>query len=219
LKKAFTLLELVFVIAVVGILAAIIIPNTSTNPLREAAIQLVSHIRYTQHLAMVDDKFDLNNAKWFQGRWQIKFSKTGGSDDKWAYAIFSDAGAYNGWPNVNETAVNPLDSGKKLTGGYSAGSIAYNDADASNKLNLGHSYGVESIDMIGGCNITNDSLKRIAFDHQGRPIAGALHYIGMTSAYKDIKLIQSTCKIVLKNFDGNVTIAVEPETGYAHILD
>ena len=58
MKKAFTMLELVFVIVVAGIIAAVVIPNTKTNPAQEAAIQLLSHIRYTQHLAMVDDKYD-----------------------------------------------------------------------------------------------------------------------------------------------------------------
>ena len=76
MKKAFTLLELVFVIVVVGILAAVIIPSTRTNPVREAAIDLVSKIRYTQHLAMVDDKFDVGDPAWMQNRWQIVFNGT-----------------------------------------------------------------------------------------------------------------------------------------------
>ena len=58
MKKAFTMLELVFVLVVIGILAAVMIPNMQSTALREAAIQVVSHIRYTQHLAMIDDKFD-----------------------------------------------------------------------------------------------------------------------------------------------------------------
>ena len=47
--NAFTLIELVFVIVVVGVLAAAIIPRIQTNPVKEAAIQLLSHIRNTQH--------------------------------------------------------------------------------------------------------------------------------------------------------------------------
>ena len=74
MKKAFTLLELVFVIVVIGILAVVIIPNTRTNPAQEAAVQLVSHIRYTQHLAMVDDKFNSANTTWYRNLWQIVFN-------------------------------------------------------------------------------------------------------------------------------------------------
>ena len=73
MKKAFTLLELVFVIVLIGILAATIIPNTKTNPAAEAAIQLQSHIRYAQHLAMMDDKFG-SSTSWYKNLWQIAFT-------------------------------------------------------------------------------------------------------------------------------------------------
>lgn len=72
MKKAFTLLELVFAIVVIGILAATIIPSTNTNSSAEAATQLASHIRYTQHLAMMDDKYRASST-WFRDRWQIRF--------------------------------------------------------------------------------------------------------------------------------------------------
>lgn len=68
MRKAFTMIELVFVIVVIGILAAVIIPNTRTNPLQEAAIQLLSHIKYTQHLAMTDDTYDENDPNWYKKR-------------------------------------------------------------------------------------------------------------------------------------------------------
>lgn len=74
MKKAFTMLELVFVIVVIGILAAAIIPNTKTNSTSEAAIKLESQIRYVQHLALIDDKFDATNSSWYKNLWQIAFN-------------------------------------------------------------------------------------------------------------------------------------------------
>lgn len=71
MKKAFTLLEMVFIIVVIGILAAVILPSIKTNPVTEAAINLLSQIRYTQHLAIVNDKFDASNSTWYRNRWQI----------------------------------------------------------------------------------------------------------------------------------------------------
>lgn len=228
MKKAFTMIELVFVIMVIGILSAVIIPRIQTNPLQEAATQLVSDIRYTQHLAMSDDKYSVNNPVWYKERWQMKFSKVGGSDHQWAYAIFSDKDnghGYDGNPNANETAINPLDHAKKLTGGYS-GTIEYDDPDASNKLNLGNSYGVKDIDMLGGCAISVDGRKRVYFDFLGR-----LMYENpknLDTLFKDgnvNRLVASTCRIELCSVadcvsaseSEKVTILIEPETGYAHI--
>ena len=69
MKKAFTMIELVFVIVVIGILAAVIVPSTRTNPTQEAAVELQSHIRYTQHLALTDDKYGTGD--WYKNRWQV----------------------------------------------------------------------------------------------------------------------------------------------------
>ena len=73
MKKAFTLIELVFVIVVVGILAAVIIPRTESNPVAEASIDLLSKVRYAQHLSIVNDKYG-TDATWYKNRWQIVFS-------------------------------------------------------------------------------------------------------------------------------------------------
>jgi len=73
MKKAFTMLELIMVIVIIGILAAVIIPRTASNDTAEAAVKLISDIRYTQHLAMVDDKYG-QNANWYRDLWQINFN-------------------------------------------------------------------------------------------------------------------------------------------------
>lgn len=99
MKKAFTMLELVFVIVVIGILAAVVIPRIGSDKVSEAAIQLVSHVRYAQHLALVDDKFDAGNNEWYKNRWQIKF-------DGNSYSIISD--------NNNTSAKDPMDSSRNI---------------------------------------------------------------------------------------------------------
>jgi prepilin-type N-terminal cleavage/methylation domain-containing protein len=74
MKKAFTMIELVFVIVVIGILAAVIIPRTDTNPAQEAAIDILSKIRYTQHLAIVNDTYNATDLIWFRNLWAIQFN-------------------------------------------------------------------------------------------------------------------------------------------------
>ena len=212
MKKAFTMIELVFVIVVIGILAAVIIPNTRTNPLYEAATQLVSHIRYTQHLAMVDDKFDSNaSSEWYKKRWQIIFGTSNYTNGTPAYTIFSDT-SKDGEPNPDEIAVNPLDNSKLLSGGYS-GTLYTSDSRATKKMNL-NSYGITAYDLEGGC-----SGARVSFDHLGRPIKGDLSSMSGPYFAGTQRLITQTCNIILSSSEGNVTIAVQPETGYACILN
>ncbi|MCX6061596.1 MAG: prepilin-type N-terminal cleavage/methylation domain-containing protein [Campylobacterales bacterium] len=99
-RSAFTMLELIFVIIVIGILAVFAMPNFNRHPLQEAAEQVASHIRYTQHLAMVDDKFDPSNANWWQRKWQLTIAGT-------SYNVYSDINE-NGGFDAGEAAVDPL---------------------------------------------------------------------------------------------------------------
>jgi prepilin-type N-terminal cleavage/methylation domain-containing protein len=217
MKKAFTMIELVFVIVVMGILAATILPSTRTNPLEEAAVQLLSHIRYTQHLAMVDDVFDADDSIWYKKRWQLVFSNAVNPNSTVAYTIFSDtatgvATSVAGDADISEVAINPQNRTKRLTGGY-ASAISSTHAQVTKKLNLQLSYGIDRVDFDDGCN----GGLRLFFDNNGRPMKGDQD--SMTGAYSagTQRLITSACTIVLFSADNNISITVQPETGYANI--
>ena len=225
MKKAFTMIELVFVIVVMGILAAAIIPSTKTNPLQEAAIQVLSHIRYTQHLAMVDDRYDSSNldstlvTKWYKERWQIIFSANSNSGGEMAYTIFSDtAGDSTGNPNQSEIAINPSNPNQIMTGGFTGDVNLDIDNPAfagMERLNIGKKYDIENIVFSNSCNGGNGSSKRLAFDHLGRPLQGDIS--SNTEAYENVNLIRNDCIITISTSSESLTITVEPETGYAKI--
>jgi len=190
-KKAFTMIELVFVIVVIGVLAAIVIPNTKTNPLQEAAIQVLTHIRYTQHLAMSDDTYDANNVDWYKERWQIVFHNTVAPDSDVAYTIFSDtANGSTGDADLSEIAINPQDNSKLLSGGYGA-AIPSTNSQMSKKLNLEKSYGVTSVSFGAACHAYGGT--RLSFDNLGRPFQGKQS--SMTGPYSAStqRLITSNC--------------------------
>ncbi|SFV74703.1 Putative periplasmic ATP /GTP-binding protein [hydrothermal vent metagenome] len=222
MKKAFTLMELIFVLIVIGILAVLIIPKTKTNPLQEAAIQLASHLRYTQHLAMIDDKYTTSDDKWYKMRWILVFSSskyTGGSD-VWAYTIFSDtAGNHTGDAQQSEIAKNPLNQEQLMTGGYGK-EKAINFTDDGFKgmkeLNIGTKYGIigdNGVKLKGGCRYS-----RIGFDYLGRPMYGS--HKDSVKPYDDYhqQLIKTDCKIILTDQENNsVTLIIKPETGYISI--
>ncbi|WP_304546479.1 prepilin-type N-terminal cleavage/methylation domain-containing protein [Sulfurimonas microaerophilic] len=223
MKKAFTMMELIFVIIVMGILAAIVTPRVERDLVREAAIQLVSHIRYTQHLALVDDKYNLNTSdpddRWWRGRWQLKFknsnTETNGEE---SYTIFSDSYAistYSGNANSkNEIATNPQDKSKKLTGGDSA--VHYDNKEATRSMNLGMTYGITNVGL--GSNCTDNNSKGLAFDHLGRPLKGG--YSSFSSPYpSSSNLITSDCNITLTGASGSIIVTITPETGYTYIAN
>ena len=65
------MMELIFVIIVIGILSAVFIPRFGQNKLSQAANQLISNIRYTQHLALMDDEYNASNPNWYYNRWTM----------------------------------------------------------------------------------------------------------------------------------------------------
>ena len=191
--KAFTMIELVFIIVVVGILAAVAIPRVERNGLIEAADQLSSHIRYTQQLAMNDNEFNATDPNWHRKGWRIEFDGT-------RYFVYSDIDA-SGTPQANEYAVDPMNPVKLLTSS-GAGTDATNQ---NKKLNLASTYSITNIALEGegGC----DGENHIMFDFKGRPMADNANLYG--------GLYTATCTITLTNAAGETAVIfVQPETGY-----
>jgi len=230
MKKAFTLLELVFVIIVIAIITAIAIPDSRDTKLREAAVQLLSHIKYTQHLALVDDKYDASDANWYKNRWQLFFSRGADTNNLWSYTIFSDfLGGSTGSPDPAEVAINPQFQGKRLTGGANGATmIHFGDADATAELNIGTEYGILGINLPADCRI--GTSQKIAFDHLGRPIRGSLSGATFNAPYPNTatnRLIINPCTISLCTVLNCVApapdeveyITIQPETGFACISD
>lgn len=198
-------MEMIFVIVVIGILAAIVAPKGGQDKLQEAATQVLSHIRYTQHLAMIDDKFDPNGSAWFKKKWQIRFRRNSGSS---GYVIFSDSNA-QGNVDGGEEAIDPLS--KQRMNGFKD----WQDGDLTLKYGI---YGNDS-GIVQSCFEADGSLVTsnrgvFAFDYLGRP------YRGLSNATNPAQyLLTADCNLTLTSAEGSVTIKVHPETGYACILD
>ncbi|QLI05818.1 putative type II secretion system protein [Candidatus Campylobacter infans] len=103
MKKAFTLLELIFVVVIAGILAFVLIPKSSDTKLLESANQLISHIRYAQQLALNNDQFDPNDKNWYKKMWRIEFENNG------TYKVWRGNEAQS-----NKIAPDPANPGQKL---------------------------------------------------------------------------------------------------------
>lgn len=229
MTRAFTLIELVFVIVIIGILSTFVELSPNSSNLRDAANQVVRDIKYTQHLAMMDNKFDPSKPEWYKGRWQIIFGKSKTrnkhTDDEYTYSVFADKylrRRYSGNPDLSELAINPLNPNQYMSGGFS-GILHYEDERAMPSLQIGKKYGIRDIKFSRACSGGNGRAKRLAFDHLGRPLVNNISH--QTAPYQQNYLLQQQCVIKLcldrpcKNDQKSyIEIAVEPETGYSHVL-
>ena len=225
-KRAFTMIELVFVIVVVGILAAIMIPKLNRNASREAANQILTHIRYTQHLAMQDDKYENfvsdNPVRWFRMRWGITFNKTSLQEcsidepgvNSWKYSVFFDKSLSGNINSENEVANDIYKSGKLLSGGWRG--ISPEVCKKINKeLNIEKRFGVTLVEFKDGCS----GMQTINFDEMGRPMRVASTTSGGAKRPYD-RLLKKDCKITITDKRGNqTTIIIEKESGFTSIKE
>lgn len=231
MKKAFTLVELIFVVVVIGILAFALWPTKQPTQALEAARQIVAHIRYTQHLALNDDKFATHTyidkdgvansiAKdWYKRLWRITFSDTKkvedctSDSDGWRYAVYqniskdlSDKGQPNG---TIEAARNPAQAGKVLSACYSGLST-----NTSDELNLSQTYKIENIDFSNFAE--GGKIQGIIFDELGRAYPRGEWTTPYDNSRKFSQDNGSFGRITLSAKDGSVAkILVFAETGYA----
>ena len=217
MKKAFTMLELVVVIVVIGIIAAAALPRINDDHIAEAADQVMSHIRYTQHLAMQDSKFDPTDANWFKKRWSITFTRASfcGGKSEWRYSVYYDKSATGNLNSADEVARDPLDPSKFMSSGW-AGISEANCANASSKYSLAKKFGIINVSLGGVCG--NNNLQTISFDEFGRPMQG-VSTTGSSATRGYDRLIHDgqTCQVILSTAKRQATITIAPETGFLQV--
>ncbi|NOR57887.1 MAG: type II/IV secretion system protein [Sulfurimonas sp.] len=202
-KLAFTMIELVFVIVVIGIITAVMLPRIDRDNVYEAAQQVISHIKYTQHLAMIDNKFDDTDSLWYKELWQIRFQDCGAGNTLHAYSVFSDEN-HLGSINTSEAALDPL-SRKRIDATNCVASV-----NQDPNVVLSNKYDIDTITLAGGCFIKTGftTNKSIAFDNLGRP------HMDLSNS---VNTATTACTINLASNGENATITIEPETGYTYL--
>jgi len=223
MNKAFTMLELIFVIIIVGIVSAMSYSSFQRDELAEAAHQVLEHIRYTQHLALTEKKFTPRdtdytaissgtnhgnrNVSW----WQIRFFQSGAQV---YYSIYSDRDREGNVDTAShqEPAIDPLTKSNMMYDIATTSSTRKND-----DFLLSTKYNISSIIAGGGCSPAsgNPTKVELHFDELGRPYRGAEIPTSWLYRYK----ITLDCTITMTHAgDGRAaTITVKPESGYAFI--
>ncbi len=206
-RLAFSMIELVMVIVVIGILASVAIPNMDKD-IRQGAIDTVlSDVRLAQQNALSDDKHDVNNTKWQRAYWHFAYY-TCGNDV--VYRVASDVD-FDGTITNSESALNSKDN-KYLF----ADCNDLDDKDNSPKVNLTREHGISSVTTTGACQDSHI----LAFDNLGR-----LHS-DITSELPDYAHLvtkdSDKCQMRFSFQDDNLkpfTLEVTPIVGHIKIVE
>jgi len=213
-KSAFTMIELVFVIIVLGILASVAMDRTDRDLKQEAAETILSHIRLAQQLALSDNKHRSdNNPKWQTSYWRFEYQKCN-NVDRYIYRVGSDMDL-SGGINKIESAIDPT-NGKYIWANGNCNSFDDLASDESPDVYLYGRFGVEHIShstIAGSCTSQN-----IGFDYLGRPHIGLKDYKTSNSSNFQ-KLMTKDCILTFTMSDGDsFQIKIEAETGHSFIV-
>ncbi len=211
-SSAFTLIELLVVIIIIGIIVSTISFNFAPDKLRLATDQIIKDIRFTQSLALKDDKYqpfpayngtdpslkamEYNRSKyWFKQWWQIKFGTDG---DDVIYMVFSDQPAGGDTNNFDEKIIqssHTYELAKDYNGKYMYGGDTYlSSSEKPNEdYNLSRS-GIKEVRLISQYGIDYNGSIHILFDNEGNVFLNE----GKKGDLGDINPLQAERKILTK---------------------
>ena len=214
-RPAFTMIELVMVIVVLGILAALAMPRMERDLRQEAADNILSAIQYTQHMALMDNVNGVHHAtkpnEWQKKYWRFGISACSGAT-KVFYYVGSDKDMGGGIGNT-EAAID-LANGKIMIGSTTATCDDGVNNNASPKIFLTKKYGIEN-NVTFSC--TNNQY--LGFDNLGRP------HVDFGPADLDVAWnapVTNDCNLTFSFEDASISsviITVEKETGRAFIAN
>jgi len=206
------MIELVFVIVVLGILASLAMGRMDRDLEQEAKETILSHIRLAQQLALNDNKHRSDNdPRWQNAYWQFVLRPCG---DDWSYRVGSDTSLKGGGSGLGKTesAINPIDG--KYLWAKNCTDLANNESPS---VLLTKKFGIDSINFTPSCG-----NKIIAFDYLGRPHFDTNY--NSTPNFRNI--LVEDCNLTFTMFtdqdndgeDDKFTITIEKETGHAFIV-
>lgn len=223
MKKAFTLIEVIFIIVVVGILSTIAISRFNSKDLLRGAEMVARDIEYVKHLAVIDDNRVPNDMLQTHNNnnnfWAITFIGIGG-DPK--MSIFKYTNPSVNYGTVQTAVVDYLDKEKFLTltvrNGKDDNIIDGSVIKTSPRVWLKKTYSINKIDT-SDCNAEDytgrHSINTLFFNEEGIP------YIANSSGgtFWYFQKLKEICTLKIKAGSDTKCIDIYPETGYVKVKE
>jgi len=196
------MIELVFVIVVIGILASAFIPQLSRDLRQEAKDTILSALYQTKQLALNDSKHNSNDPQWQKSYWKWRYTLCKKGDI--FYIVTSNIDNRTNADRV-ESAIDPSNHKYIYQSNYICRKDAKENILDSPKVLITKRFAITSIVSKGGCS----GFQHVAFDSLGRPHSGIDGY-----TQPDYKfLLKDDCSFTF-NFDkeGFFTSELKPFT-------
>jgi hypothetical protein len=204
MKKSFTLIELIFTIIIISITISIIISKPQHSNLDLAANRIILYLKHARYLALVDNKYKVDDSMWYKERWTMKFKNCSSKIGGLYFIVFSDKN-HKGSANKIECAKDPITS-RWLYSNWDCNAAN----DESKYILLTKEYGITKVDI--SCNSTS-TIGSISFGHDGQ----AYSRLGTKPEEVEKYKLTQTCYITLFDKTHNfIKIAIEPETGFIY---
>jgi type II secretory pathway pseudopilin PulG len=211
------MIELLVVIIIIGIIVGTLTFNFTPNKLQLAADQLIKNIRFTQSLALKDDKYQpfpknttnvekYRSKYWFKQWWHLKITDAG---NHLIYYIFSDSPRDTTTTNFDEKTVTAsqyqVELAKSPNGKYLIGASEEETGNSNyppeneidTRLDLTKTYGIKKIEFNGFSVSTNSFGPRVdlLFDSEGNVFLNE----GLSGDGGDINPLDSVRHLLTKN--------------------
>ena len=195
MKKTFLILELVFVIVILGILYTVFTPKLPNYKLDEVTNRVLIYLNYVRYKALIDDKFETEVNEWFKGRWTMKFMRC--REDKGGgiyFTIYSETND-KGHTGQEESLKDPL------TNKYIFTSNSCKKNPENSPFVLLKYYDIEDVQV--SCNTTT-SIGQISFGVDGKVYTQLssenlelkkpciIRFVSKTKEFRDIKIYPKT---------------------------
>ena len=223
MKKAFTMLEMVFVVVMLGVMAAVSVMYIPQTKLQQAADYMIQNIKYAKTLAQTDDRYftmqddSINSYSnkqaqyWQAGMWQVQFHLNG-NVVKNSYSIYADTARdanttnFDGRPMSGDLIAKDPQN-KTCLSGYSENNLpneCKNNIAKEVRLEETYDVKIDKIDLPQNCN--ENGTARVYFDNKGLPYCGKVSINAGNTTLP--QRLNDNIKITLKRQKQTATICI-----------